>query len=125
MYCKRGGDAQGAITTAAEIGVCKGCSGVAAIPVYTVPEIKMLKPQSQQQAPAEHMCSRGEGYVRDSIFNVRACGTDELLTICSITPYEDVRFMSLGHYHTTMILRSWLIKSHWHLAANAENEILY
>ena len=80
---------------------------------------------SVEEAPAEHIRSRGTEYISGSAYNIAACNKDEFLISCFAEPYQDVRHMLLGHNHMMLVLRAFLIKAKWSLPPNAKKNIYF
>ena len=76
-----------------------------------------------EETPAEHICSRGKDYVSGTKYNQTMCSKDELLISCFSVPYDDVRFLMLGHNHIMLVIRAFLTGAEWQLPRNEEKNI--
>ena len=72
-----------------------------------------------EETPAEHIRSRGAGYVSGLTYNREACSKDDLLSTCFRVPYDDVQKMLLSHNHMMLVLRAFLTNAQWDLKPNA------
>ena len=86
-----------------------------------VMEVGLLKEELQHQmvvvedAPFDHIRSRGKDYISGSAYNIAASRKDEFLCLCFKEPFNDVRHINLAHNHIVLVLRAFLTSSKWDL----------
>ena len=72
-----------------------------------------------EEAPAEEIRSRGNGYISASKYNRDASMKDELLVSCFKEPHHHVLYKLLGHNHIVIVLRAFRTGAKWELKVDA------